>query len=446
MRKLICVNYYINQVIKKVYNRYKHIYDVYIMLFDSDLLKFTKSDIFTEDKQSELMASFLHKGGNILEPSVGTGNLLKYISVENYDSIDVFEVKQEFLDQIKGKKIKKFNKDFLKTNITTKYNNIILNPPYIRTQDLSESYRKFIKTEFSILKNGLVDIYYAFLIKCLDLLEINGIMVSITPNTFLYNKSAVLIRKYLIENRYIQKIIDYGSEKVFPNVSVYCCITVFTKQPNDFFLYNNTKREYVDIDDTTFNLFALNVGDNTLKNICKITNGVATLRDNVYIMESDKFGEPCIVSITTGKEDSYIIYPYNEYGKIIDEEEFKKENPKTYNYLITYKSELSKRDKGNKKYASWYAYGRSQSLIVSKKKNVIYMPCFINPNKFELYVKPPTLFKGCLCIEPNDEKDIELICGLIRKHINILEMNSSKRGSGWINISSRNLYNLPLSS
>ena len=415
------------------------------MSFDPDLLQFTKSDIFTEDTQCELMASFLHKCGNILEPSVGTGNLLKYISVENYDSIDVFDVKQDFLNKITEKKIKKFNKDFLKTNITTKYNNIILNPPYIRTQDLSASYREFIKSEFSMLKTGLVDIYYAFLIKCLDLLETNGVMVSITPNSFLYNKSAILIRKYLIENRYIQKIIDYGSEKVFPSVSVYCCITVFTKQPNDFFWYNNTKREYIDIDDATFNLFPLKVNGNTLKNICKITNGVATLRDNVYMMESNDFDEPCIVSITNGKEDKYIIYPYNEYGKIIDECEFKKENPQTYNYLITQKGELSKRDKGNKKYASWYAYGRSQSLIIPKKKKVVYMPCFINPKKFELYVKNPTLFKGCLCIEPNDEKDIELICNVIRKHINILEMNSSKRSSGWINISSRNLYNLPLS-
>lgn len=414
------------------------------MSFDSDLLKFTKSDIFTEDEQSKLMASFLHKGGNILEPSVGTGNLLKYISIENYDSVDVFELKQEFLNQIKGKKIKKFNEDFLKTNITTKYNNIILNPPYIRTQDLSESYRKFIKTEFSILKNGLVDIYYAFLIKCLDLLEVNGVMVSITPNTFLYNKSAVLIRKYLIENRYIENIIDYGSEKVFTNVSVYCCITVFTKQPKEYFMYNNKKIIYSDIDNTTFNLFNQNSSENTLKKICKITNGIATLRDNVYIMENNKFNEPCIVSITNGKEDNYIIYPYNQDGKIICELDFKKENPKTYNYLITQKNELSKRDKGNKTYAAWYAYGRTQSLIIPQKKKVIYIPCFINPKKFELYIKKPSLFKGCLCIEPNDEKDIELICNVIKKHINILENNSSKRSSGWINISSRNLYNLPL--
>ena len=38
-----------------------------------------KCDIFTPDNISKLMASYLKKGGSLLEPSVGTGNLLKFI-------------------------------------------------------------------------------------------------------------------------------------------------------------------------------------------------------------------------------------------------------------------------------------------------------------------------------------------------------------------------------
>ena len=48
---------------------------------DIDLLKFSKCDVFTPDDISKLMASKLNNKGNILEPSVGTGNLLKYINL-----------------------------------------------------------------------------------------------------------------------------------------------------------------------------------------------------------------------------------------------------------------------------------------------------------------------------------------------------------------------------
>ena len=44
---------------------------------DSDLEKFTKCDIFTPDNISLIMSSKLKKNGNLLEPSVGDGNLLK---------------------------------------------------------------------------------------------------------------------------------------------------------------------------------------------------------------------------------------------------------------------------------------------------------------------------------------------------------------------------------
>ena len=43
-----------------------------------------------------------------------------------------------------------------------------------------------MKKKFNILKNGLVDIYYAFILKCLKLLKNDGVMVSITPNSYFY--------------------------------------------------------------------------------------------------------------------------------------------------------------------------------------------------------------------------------------------------------------------
>jgi len=189
------------------------------------------------------MSSKLLNYGNLLDPCVGTGNLLKFI--KNYDEIDAYEIKAEYLSEIKDDpKINKFNCDFIKTQIDKTYTNIILNPPYIKIQDLPVEYRDYITSNFKLVDCGSIDIYYAFIVKCLSLLKDDGSMVSITPNSYLYNKSAAKLRKYLFENRLIKEIIDFKEQKVFSNASVYCCITVFNKQPKENLNYNGLSLPY----------------------------------------------------------------------------------------------------------------------------------------------------------------------------------------------------------
>lgn len=404
---------------------------------NNDLNKFIKCDIFTPDTISKLMASKLKKEGSLLEPSVGTGNLLKYLNIDNYNIIDVYELKSEYLKNITNDKINKINTDFIKLKIEKKYDNIIMNPPYIKIQDLSIKYRDYLRKNFSLLDKGLIDIYYAFLIKCIDLLKNDGIMVSITPNTYLYNKSAHNLRKYLFDNNFIKEIIDFKDKKIFNNASVYCCITIFTKNKKDYIIYNNKKIKYDAIlkNNSIFNFN--NNNNNILKNICKISNGIATLRDKIFIHSEKLYDEPCWENITNSHRIKSIIYPYKN-SKIIDEIYFKEQNPLTYKYLEKNKDELKKRDKGNKIYPAWFAYGRSQSINKPKRKS-IFIPCFLDPKKIKdkIFIKEPILYQGCLCIEPNDENDINKIKNIIIKNIDFITKNSSKRSGGWINMSSR---------
>ncbi len=406
-------------------------------------MKFTKCDVFTPEKISRLMASKLSNNGTLLEPSAGTGNLLRYVGMDNYTQIDAYELKSEYLTQITDERINKHNADFLKSSIPTKYDNIIMNPPYIKVQDLTPEYRKFINTQFG--KGMAADIYYAFILKCLDILTDNGTMVCITPNAYLYNKSAVGLRKHLIDNGHIKEIIDYKTEKVFDGISVYCCITVITKQRNEILLYNGTEIPTANIETTDYNIFyrPINQGQMKLRDVCRITNGIATLRDGIYIHSQKKYDEPCWQPITNGREDKYIIYPYTN-GKIMEENEFQTANPNTYAYLNEHKHELSLRDKSNKTYPKWYAFGRTQSLMKSSKENVIYIPAFINPDDFVMTIRSPALFQSCLCIEPNDGVCAEQIKNAINENINYLKEVSSKRGGGWITVSSRNLYEISI--
>jgi tRNA1(Val) A37 N6-methylase TrmN6 len=229
---------------------------------DNCLAKFTKCDIFTPDKISKLMSSKIHPSGTLLEPSAGTGNLLKYIDINSYD-VDVYEIKQEHLEKIQHSSINKHNEDFIKANINKKYDNIIMNPPYIKIQNLTEEYKKYLKDKFDVLKINLADVYYAFIIKCLGLLNDDGIMISITPNSYLYNEPAINLRKYLFGNTLIKEIIDFKDNKVFDNVSVYCCITIFTKTDKEYLIYNGEKIQYSNI--TNYSLFNFDIIDTALK-------------------------------------------------------------------------------------------------------------------------------------------------------------------------------------
>lgn len=413
---------------------------------NTDLDKFTKCDVFTPENISNIMTEKLKSGGTLLEPSVGDGALLKHIDLSKYSQVDVYELKQTYLDCVEERNnLQKYCQDFLKTKNETKYDNIIMNPPYIKVQDLTQEYRNFIRDQFHQLNGGMVDIYYAFIIKCLEMLADDGVMVSITPNSFLYNKSAKKLRKYLIDGKYIQEIIDFKTEKVFPGISVYCCICVFTKTPKTNLVYNDNEIDYENIDKTEYNIFGkkqTQSGIKTLKDVCKISNGIATLRDKIYIHIEQLYNEPCWEIVTDGKTQKYIIYPYHN-GKIIPDKKFKETNPQTYQYLLDNKSELAKRDKGNKTYAAWYAYGRTQSIIKPKAKRVIYLPSFINPNDYKMEISlTPSLYQGCLCIEPLNDADTEKIYDTIQKNMKYIAEISSKRSGGWIMLSSRNLYGI----
>jgi hypothetical protein len=268
-------------------------------------------------------------------------------------------------------------------------------------------------------------------------------MISITPNSYLYNKSSYKLRKYLFDNRYIKEIIDYKEKKVFSDASVYCCITIFNKQPKTNLIYNNESILYDNIL-KQYSLFNFNLTDNTLKKICKIKNGIATLRDKIFIHETILFDEPCWKPITNGISTKFIIYPYTD-GVIIEEETFKAENPLTYQFLLENKDELSKRDYGNKVYPAWYAYGRSQSIKYSKP-TCIYIPCFLEPSTkaINLFENKNILHYGCLCLEPYNEKDIGFIKNVITSNIEFIKNNSSKRSAGWINVATSVLNNVPL--
>lgn len=111
-----------------------------------------------------------------------------------------------------------------------KFDYIIANPPYIRTQILGAEKAQQLSKDLGL--TGRVDIYYAFLLVSSNLLAKDGIAGFITSNKFLSIKSGTNVREYLYRQTKIIEIVDYGDTKLF-DASVLPCTIIFEKGHSD---------------------------------------------------------------------------------------------------------------------------------------------------------------------------------------------------------------------
>ena len=106
-----------------------------------------------------------------------------------------------------------------------KYDYVIANPPYIRTQIMGSDKAQKIAEKLSL--TGRVDIYYAFLVCAKDVLKEHGIAGYITSNKFMTIKAGSSVRQYMLRNYKMHHITDLGDTKLF-TASVLPVIMVFS--------------------------------------------------------------------------------------------------------------------------------------------------------------------------------------------------------------------------
>ena len=387
-------------------------------------------DVFTPSEVAIKMCSYLPDNvETLLEPSVGSGNLLNAMNGK-YIRADVFDINQDYLDQIPNSElVHKTCGDFLTAEISTRYDAILMNPPYLRYQDMTSEQRLTLRNLSPILRSGNVDMYMGFLVKSLELLKETGRLVAIIPSAWRYTKSAKLFREWILSNRYISVLYDYGSTKVFKGINVYCCILVLTRHPNTQYILNETLIPY----ETESPRPSLQ----TLNDVALLQNGIATLCDSVFIHDAPLFEEPCWKPILKVSKHTIrsILYPYTEKGTIIPEDEFRKTNPHSYAYLQRNRQQLDNRDRGAKQYEAWYAFGRKQGILITDTSaNSIYVSTLCAPT-IPCFEQKTMLFYSGIRITPRNGitcKDIEE--SIIAARDKIVSL-SSKRSSDWINLS-----------
>lgn len=253
----------------------------------------------------------------VLEPSAGEGAFVDEILHTGINvKMTLIELNEDANSILKSKYFANKKMQILRENffyhenyLHQKFDKIIANPPYGAWIDYDE--RKILKDKFKAIATK--ETYTLFLYNAIQLLEENGILVFIIPETFLYLHSHTKLRQYLLKNTLIKELVIFSSS-FFPYINFgYGRLSIITLQKKE--LINNPEHQFTLSDklntpDDLLNLtqkkyFAQNdilrnkdsafyfTEDEVLKNL--MNNSEQTLAD---IAE-------CVTGIYTGNNEKY---------------------------------------------------------------------------------------------------------------------------------------------
>ncbi|WP_387465861.1 Eco57I restriction-modification methylase domain-containing protein [Photorhabdus sp. RM323S] len=304
---------------------------------------------------------------------------------------------------------------------------IVGNPPYMATEHMNQ----ITPTELAIYKKKYksafkqFDKYFLFVERSMQLLKDGGYLGYILPSKFTKVGAGKNLRKLLSDNKYLCKLISFGSNQVFKNKTTYTCLLFLKKSKQEEFSFYEVSdfkkwltRENKTLLLSTYEVDKLNsdtwvleketneilermfkcsetLGDILGKN--SIANGIQTSANNYYIHKEIKSENGFIYFEFHGKEykvekeltrpyfetdrsdhfytykdvepNSFVLYPYNKVEskvKFIEYDNLKNHYPCMFNFLHVVKDKLDDGKRSIKPDPAtpneWYRYGRSQAL------------------------------------------------------------------------------------
>ncbi len=302
-----------------------------------------------------------------------------------------------------------------------KFDIVIANPPYVEFKNLPQSTKDLLKNYQTT--NGKYDLYVPFIERGLELLLNEGQLNYICPTRFMTRDYGASLRK-LINNDYcLNSIVDFSDIQIFDNAMTYTGLFMISKEvkdskfkyskfksninnssllseilhnPNNYKNYiecNNYDISYLKNDSWYFHnqenenlLLKIKNKTNSLKECTDgIYQGIATGKDEVFMItkseiDNYKITDKYIHKILKGKDIStyiinwsnkYVIYPYTENGKVIDEEIIKITDPGLYNYLLDNREKLKGRSYFDKSPKKWYELWNQRNLLRFKQVKII---------------------------------------------------------------------------
>ena len=365
-----------------------------------------------------------------------------------------------------------------------KFDYVVGNPPYVRIQHLERDRRELIQSGDWRCMNGCTDLYVLFFEYGLKLLKMNGSLCYITPNSWLKSNAGKSLRNFLSKIQ-IDYLLDFDADQVFEQVTTYTAITKVIKAPRsepskvDRFVAgeivkNNRLVNYKDkwfVAHEEPQCLTNESTDMVLGDLAKINVGIQCLAERVFILPVERYEDDIAVCTNDGDEilieldvakriykasvmrdgkdkaNRIIIYPYDNRGNLLPEDEIKDCYPRTYEWLTRNKEILLQRDKGVRQSYQWYEYGRSVGIKSGFGLKILTSAMNFEPN-FQLCDDTDALFYSGYGIKPEAWVDLNKLILKLNSDVMQQYMNfvSKPFRQGWRSYAKSFLQDFPINS
>lgn len=344
----------------------------------------------------------------ILEPSIGQGDLVKYIRDNTTAIFDMYEIDKsiKLLEGIDRTKVN-YN-DFIKADITKKYKTIIGNPPYV--------------------KKSTGNLYLEFIEKCFKLLKIQGELIFIIPSDFFKLTRSCKLLNEMLKNGSFTHICYPNNENLFKNASIdvlvfrYCKDATLLKKvlfngEEKFIINNNGMVTFEDEISQSTQLF---------KDYFDIHVGMVTGKESVY--KNKELGNISLLN-KKDKIDRYILintFP-TDWGKL-------------NTYMLKHKDILMNRKIKKFTEENWWLWGAPRNLKAIQNnwgKDCIYISN-LTRNREVAFIGKVQYFGGSLLmLLPKKECDLKKVVS----YLNSISFKKNFIYSGRFKIGHRQLSN-----
>ncbi|QDU95341.1 HsdM family class I SAM-dependent methyltransferase [Lignipirellula cremea] len=291
---------------------------------------------------------------------------------------------------------------------------VATNPPYIKLQNLPPEERQALEQSYGQFLRGSYSTGMLFILAATRLLAPGGAAALIVQNNLFTSLAGEPLRRELLRDHSVRRIVDFGDARIFPEASAYTCLLFLggEKQPS---------LEYVRIEQPTAkaiqdaplsliptdqlrarkwrlapaphfeNLQRLESAGPPLGTVARIQVGFATLKDAVFLARDS--GDSCesldgapiereatrpaikVADLTSDDDLAAntlrVIFPYElREGRhqLLAENQMQRRFPAALAHLARHRPELEQRDHGRSKAEAWYAWGRTQGRIATGPK------------------------------------------------------------------------------
>ena len=366
---------------------------------------------------------------------------------------------------------------------------VLGNPPYVCWRNLPESTRELMK-QYEVCRYGNSDLYIPFFQIAIESLREGGRMGYIVMNTFLVSQNGMLLRKYMHERQYDIRIVDFRDQQIFKGKNTYTCLFFLTKQKVDKLTYCTVSQSGIEMPFTYSRIAYKELQDKggwrlnqskrvadferggiAIGDFCASRHGIATLSNKTYIftpageddisyhlvkngrtyriekaicrdiVNSNKFNS----DVTLEQIKEKVIFPYRMEAErrveIIPLNEFRHQYPLSFRYLTSQYDELKKRDKGRQdNYPTWYAFGRTQSMILPRYK--LFFPKIANHSlQCVLSDDPNLLLYNGMAFVSDDKKRLQILQRILQSEIfwSYVKANAKPYSAGYVSLNGDNI-------